>query len=62
MSRKHKMVYTTLNYMEHFLFLSSTITGCIAIFAFDLLPNIPTVITSSVIELKICVVTARIKK
>ena len=29
MSRKLKMVCTTLNYIEHFLILASAITGCI---------------------------------
>ena len=31
MSRKHKKVYTSLNYTEHFLILASTITECIII-------------------------------
>ena len=34
MSRKHKKVCTTLNCMEHFLILASTITGCISISSF----------------------------
>ena len=29
MSRKHKKVCTTLNYIEHFLILTCTITGCV---------------------------------
>ena len=29
MSRKHKKVDATLNYIEHFLILASSITGCI---------------------------------
>ena len=33
MSRKHKKVCTTLNYFEHFLILTSTITGCLSISA-----------------------------
>ena len=28
MSRKHKNVCTTLNYLKHFLILASTISGC----------------------------------
>ena len=28
-SKKHKKVCTTLNYIEHFFILASTITGCI---------------------------------
>ena len=31
MSKKHKKVCTTLNYIEHFLILGSTITGCVFI-------------------------------
>ena len=31
MSKKHKKVCTTLNYIEHFLILESTITGCVSI-------------------------------
>ena len=35
MSKKHKMVYTTLNYIEHLLILASKIIGCISVSAFD---------------------------
>ena len=34
MSRNHKKVRPTLNYVEHFLVLASTISGCISISAF----------------------------
>ena len=34
MSKKQKKVCATLNYIEHFLILASTITGCILIFPF----------------------------
>ena len=34
MSRKYKKVYTTLNYIKHFLNLASAITGCIPISAY----------------------------
>ena len=61
-SRKHKKVCTTLNYIEHFLSLASTITGRISIFAFASLIGIPIGITGSAIELKICATTAGIKK
>ena len=47
MSKKHKKVCTTLNYIEHFLILASTITGCISISAFASLLGIPIGITSS---------------
>ena len=36
MSRKHKKVCTTLNYIEKFLVLASKITGCISVSAFAL--------------------------
>ena len=45
-SKKHKTVCTTLNCIEHFLILASTITGCISIFAFASLIGIPIGITS----------------
>ena len=61
MSRKHKKVCTTLNYIEHFLILASTITGSISISAFTSLIGIPIGITSSGIGLKICAITAGIK-
>ena len=44
-------------YIEHFLILASTITGCVSISA-----GIPVGITISAIELKICAITAGIKK
>ena len=62
MSKKHKKVCTTLNYIEHFLILASTITGCISISAFVSLLGIPIGITNSAIGLKICAITVGIKK
>ena len=41
MRRKRMKVCTTLNYVEHFLILGSTITGCISISAFTSLISIP---------------------
>ena len=61
-SKKYKKICTTLNYVEHFLILGSTITGCIWISAFTSLVAIPIRITSSAIGLKICAITAAIKK
>ena len=62
MSKKHKKVGTTLNYIEHFLILAPTITGCISIFAFVSLVGIPTGIMSSAIGLKVCAITEGVKK
>ena len=62
MSKKHKKVCTALNYIEDFLVLASTITGCASISAFASLVGIPIGITSSAVGLKICAITAGIKK
>ena len=62
MSKKHKKVCTTLNYIEHFLILGSTITGCVSISAFASLVGIPIVIANSAIGFKICAITAAITK
>ena len=59
MNKKHKKVCTT--YIEHFLILASTITGCISISAFASLVGIPIGIASSAIGLKICAITAGIR-
>ena len=57
-----KKFCTTLNYIEHFLILASTITGCVSISVFASLISIPIGLTSSAIELKIYAITAGIKK
>ena len=62
MSKKHKKVSTNLNYIEHFLILGSTITGCVSIFDFASLLGITIGITSLAIRLEICAITAAIKK
>ena len=51
-----------MNYIKHLLVLISTISGCVSISAFVSLVGIPIGITSSAIGLKICVVTADIKR
>ena len=58
MSNKHKRACMTINYIEQFLILAFTITGCISISAF----GITTAITNSAIGLKPCAITAEIKK
>ena len=62
MSKKHKKVYRFLNYVEYFPILISTVTGCVSTSSFASLVGTPIGITSSVIGLKICVITAGIKK
>ena len=62
MSNKYEKVYTTLNCNEHLIILASIVTGCISISTFGSLLDIPIGLTSSAIGLKICALTARIKK
>ena len=62
MNRIHKQFCTILNYIEHFLFLACTNTGCISISAFASLFGIISRITSSAIGLNICAIAAGIKK
>ena len=61
-SKKYKKVCTTLNHIEHFLILGSTITGCISVSAFASLVGIPIEISNFATGLKICTITAAIKK
>ena len=62
MSKKHKKVCTTLNFIEDILILASIITRCISISAFTSLISVPIGITSSAFGLKICAMTAGSKK
>ena len=62
MSKRHKKVCTTLDYIKQFLTLASAITGSVSISAFSSLVGIPVRITSSAIGLKIFAVTTGIKK
>ena len=61
-SNKKKKVCATLNYIEHFLILASSVTGCISFSDFGSLHGIPIGITSCTIGLKICGITAAIIK
>ena len=61
-SENKKKVCTALNNIEQFLVLASTIIGCVYISAFASLVGISVGITSSAIGVKICVITAGIKK
>ena len=50
MSRKHKRVFTTLDYIEYFLILNSTITGCIWVSDFASLLDISIGISIGVLQ------------
>ena len=52
MSRKHKKIYTDLNYFEDFLILNSAVTRCFFISTFASLIGIPIGIKSSAAALK----------
>ena len=62
MNKNHKKVCTALNYIEHFLILASTITGCISVFAFTSLLSILMRVASFAIGLKISAITAGVIK
>ena len=51
-----------LNHVEHLFILVSAVTGCVSIFAFASLVAISVGITSSALGIKICAITAGIKK
>ena len=51
-----------LNHVEYLLILSSKITDCVSVSAFALLVCVPVSIMSSAVRIKICAITARIKK
>ena len=50
MSKKHKKVCRVFNYIEQLLISVSTVTGCVSIYAFASLVDIPTRITSSALD------------
>ena len=61
-NKKHKKVCTTLNYIENFLILASTITGSNLNSAFASLLGIPIGIISSAKGVQIFAIAAGIKK
>ena len=62
MIEKHKKTCKYVNYVEHLLILASTVIVYISISAFASLVCFPVVIASSTLRIKICAITARIKK
>ena len=66
MSKRHKKVCRTLNYIEHFPVLASAVTGCVSFSVIVSLVGIPIGIASSVVVVvvvvEICTITAAIKK
>ena len=61
-SDKYKKTCKCLNYVEHLVIVVSTVTGCVSISAFASLICVPLGMTSLAVGLKICAITAGIKK
>ena len=59
--KKYKNTFKYLNQVENLLILVSVLT-CVSISAFGSLLCVPVGITSSAVGIKICAITARIKK
>ena len=55
-------VCITVNYIEHFLILASTITACVSIPSFASLIGIPIGIASFGTGLKVCAIATGMKK
>ena len=62
MSKKHKIVWRVLNYVDYLLIGTSEITGWVSISSSASLVEISIGIASFTIGLKMCVITAGIKK
>ena len=62
MSKNDKKVCRLLNYIDQLLILISAITRCVSISSFASLVGFSIRITSSTIRLKICAITAEIRK
>ena len=60
-SEIYKKTCKYLSYVEHLLILASTVTGCVSISAFASLVCMPVGITSSVVQINICVLISGIK-
>ena len=52
----------TLNYFEHFVVFVFAVSGCVSISAFASLVGISVGIASSAVGIRICTITAGIKK
>ena len=52
----------TLDNFDHFLIFAAAVSGCVSISALDSLVSSPVGITSSEVGLKMCAITAGIKK
>ena len=53
MSKKHKKMFRSLNYFEHFVLFVSAVIGCFSISAFASLVDVPVGIANSAVGLTI---------
>ena len=60
--KKHKKICRILSFIEHLLILASKAAGCVSISAFASLVGIPAGVASFANGIKICSITAVIKK
>ena len=60
--KKFKKVCKILGYIKHLIILVSTVTECVFISVFASLFGIPAGVPSSAVGMKICAITAMIKK
>ena len=61
-SKKYEKICQLLRYIEHLFILASAVTGCVSISAFLSLVSFSAVVASSAVGIKICAITAVIKK
>ena len=62
MSKKYKKTCKYFSYVEQLLILVSTVSGCVSVSAFASLVCVPVGIASFAVGIKICAITAEIKK
>ena len=62
MSVKYKKTCKYSNYVEHLLILVSTVAGCVSVSTFASLVFVLVGITSSAVGIKMCAITAGVKK
>lgn len=62
MSKNHKKVCTVFSNVKHSLVLVSAVNWCVSVSALSFLVGITMSIASSILGLKICEITALVKK
>ena len=60
MNKKYKRVCRALHYFEHFFIFIAAVIGCVSVFTFASLVQIPISLMAFTAGLKICAITAEI--